>query len=133
MIKVRNLSQQDSKKELEKTFQSLAPGKIDNILPFSEVYIYVAEKDNRIIGTATLVVDYKMIHNGGMVGRIEDVSVTEDEMGNGVGSALVEYCVSEAVNKGVYKVILCCKPELEEFYSRLGFHRSGFEMRMSVK
>ena len=43
--------------------------------------IFVAEKDGMIVGSTTLIIEQKFIHNGGKVGHIEDVVVAKQMQG----------------------------------------------------
>ena len=47
--------------------------------------IFVALDGDRIVGTCTLLIESKFIHDGGIVGHIEDVSVDAKYQGTGVG------------------------------------------------
>ena len=43
--------------------------------------IHVAEENGKIIGSTTLFIEQKFIHNGGKVGHIEDVVVSKEYEG----------------------------------------------------
>ena len=47
--------------------------------------IHVALDGNKIVGSTTLLIEQKFIHNGGRVGHIEDVVVRKDYEGRGIG------------------------------------------------
>ena len=98
----------------------------------SDYCIFIAQRDDKIIGTATLIVEQKFIHNGGLVGHIEDVAVNEHAQNTGIGKALVEKLVSEARSKGCYKVILDCSDELVAYYERCGLKRHSVIMRKNL-
>ena len=51
--------------------------------------IHVAIDDRKIVGSTTLFIEQKFIHNGGFVGHIEDVVVRKDYEGKGIGIKLV--------------------------------------------
>src|SRR6516225_653278 len=67
---------------------------------------YVARIDDRIVGTASLLIEEKFIHEGGCSGHIEDVAVHPEYQKQGVGAALVRYLIEQARAAGCYKVIL---------------------------
>ena len=48
---------------------------LKKILENDNHIIHVAELDGKIVGSATLLIEQKFIHNGGLVGHIEDVVV----------------------------------------------------------
>ena len=90
---------------------------------------YVARRDGRVVGTASLLVELKFIHRGGLVGHIEDVAVHRDCQRQGIGTALVAHCTAEARKLGCYKVILNCFDRLVSFYARIGYHRQDVGLR----
>ena len=47
--------------------------------------IAVAEIEGKIVGSTTLLIESKFIHQGGLVGHIEDVSVDKDFQGKKIG------------------------------------------------
>lgn len=94
---------------------------------------YVAKIDDRVVGTATLLVERKFIHHGGLVGHIEDVSVHKDFQRRGIGTALVKYITEEARQLGCYKVILNSFEHVAPFYMRLGYRRHDVGLRIDLK
>lgn len=91
-------------------------------------YIYVSEMDNIIVSTGTLLVEQKFVHNGGKCGHIEDIVVHKDYRGKDLGKTMIEYLSNKGFHKGCYKVILDCKPEIENFYEKCGFTQKGSQM-----
>jgi glucosamine-phosphate N-acetyltransferase len=91
---------------------------------------FVAFMDNRIVGTASLLVEEKFIHEGGRSGHIEDVAVHKDFQKHGVGAALVRYVIEQARAAKCYKVILNCSEGTAAFYEKLGFRRHDIGMRL---
>ena len=67
--------------------------------------IHVTVDDNKIVGSTTLLVEQKFIHNGGLVGHIEDVVVRKDYEGKGIGIKLVMSMLERAKEKNCYKTI----------------------------
>jgi glucosamine-phosphate N-acetyltransferase len=95
----------------------------------SGIRTYVARLDGRVIGTASLILEQKLIHGGGWAGHIEDVAVHPEFRGHGIGSALVRHATAEARRLGCYKVILDCFEHLVPFYGHLGYHRENVGLR----
>ncbi|MDC0063555.1 GNAT family N-acetyltransferase [Candidatus Nitrosopelagicus sp.] len=91
--------------------------------------IHVAEIDGRIVGSTTLLIEQKFIHNGGRVGHIEDVVVSKEYEGRGLGIKLVSSLLEKAKLMNCYKTILDCKDELIPFYERIGFKQESNQMR----
>ncbi|CAI2309860.1 unnamed protein product [Caenorhabditis sp. 36 PRJEB53466] len=75
----------------------------------------------KIVGAATLVVEFKFIHGAGSRGRVEDVVVDESMRGKKLGILLNNVLVDMAKTIGVYKLSLECKTELVPFYSKFGY------------
>jgi glucosamine-phosphate N-acetyltransferase len=93
------------------------------------IHTIVAEADGQVVGTASLMIEKKFIHRGGLVGHIEDVAVHSDHWRQGIGTALVERLTRLASSLRCYKVILNCREHLVPFYSRLGYHRHEIGLR----
>ena len=91
--------------------------------------IHVAIDGKKIVGTTTLFIEQKFIHDGGLVGHIEDVVVRKDYEGKGIGIKLVTSMLERAKEKNCYKTILDCKDNVKQFYERIGFKRESNCMR----
>jgi len=91
--------------------------------------IYVAVDDGKIVGSTTLFIEQKFIHDGGLVGHIEDVVVRKDYEGKGIGIKLVMSMLERAKEKNCYKTILDCKDDIKQFYERIGFKHESNGMR----
>jgi glucosamine-phosphate N-acetyltransferase len=91
--------------------------------------IHVAEDNGKIVGSTTLLIEQKLIHNGGCVGHIEDVVVSKEFEGRGIGIKLVRSLLEIASTKNCYKTILDCTDELIPFYERIGFKQESNQMR----
>jgi len=91
--------------------------------------IHVAEVDGKIVGSTTLLIEQKFIHEGGKVGHIEDVVVSKEFEGRGIGLKLVTSLLEVANAKNCYKTILDCNDELIPFYERIGFKQESNQMR----
>ena len=91
----------------------------DNSLPESE----------RIVATATLLIERKFLRAGSIAGHIEDVSVKASQQGKGLGKVLIETLTALARNVGCYKVILDCEDRNVAFYEKCGYDRAGVEMK----
>ncbi len=91
--------------------------------------IAVASISDMVVGTATLLIEQKFIHNGGLAGHIEDVAVATKYRGKGIGSMIVEYLLAVAYKRGCYRTTLDCQPYLIPFYTKMGFRRHADTMR----
>jgi glucosamine-phosphate N-acetyltransferase len=96
------------------------------------VRTYVAVDGERVVGTASLLVEPKFIHKGGKVGHVEDVAVHPDFRQHGVGGELARHVTEQARKLGCYKVILSCFERLVPFYERAGYRRHDIGMRADL-
>ena len=99
------------------------------IISNPDYIIKVVEENGKIIGSATLFIEQKFIHNGGKVGHIEDVVVSKEYEGRGIGIKLVTSLLEKAKTMNCYKTILDCNDELIPFYERIGFKQEANQMR----
>lgn len=97
-----------------------------------KIQTYVALMENRIVGTASLIIEPKFINTGGVVGHIEDVAVHQAYQHHGVGGKLVQHLLEVSRAQGCYKVILDCAEEVIPFYEKLGFRRWEQAMRIDL-
>jgi glucosamine-phosphate N-acetyltransferase len=97
-----------------------------------KVHTFVAVLEGQVIGTASLLIEQKFIHDGGAVGHIEDVAVHQEYQKHGIGGMLVRRLLDECRSAGCYKVILDCAEQVIGFYEKLGFHRWERAMRIDL-
>lgn len=122
--------------------KTLAPGKYD-IKSLTEAFkdrhfsgcswTFVAVNNiGYILGCVGLTRERKLIHNGAIVLRLEDLCVNPEFRGQGIGQELVKYLIRYASCLNAYKILLNCKPELKTYYERLGFSDDGHNMRLNL-
>ena len=102
---------------------------LKKILENENHIIHVAELNGKIVGSTTLLIEQKFIHEGGLVGHIEDVVVNKEFEGHGIGMKLVLSLLDVAKEKKCYKTILNCEDKLLPFYEKIGFKQKSTEMR----
>ena len=102
---------------------------LKKILENENHIIHVAELNGKIVGSTTLLIEQKFIHEGGLVGHIEDVVVNKEFQGHGIGMKLVLSLLGVAKEKKCYKTILNCEDKLLPFYEKIGFKQKSTEMR----
>ncbi len=107
---------------------------INKIMGNENYIIVVAEdlKSHKIIGTATLLIEQKFIHNGGRVGHIEDVATRKGFEGIGVGKELIHKLIEISNEYGCYKIILDCDEKVVKFYEKIGFSKKAVMMRLDL-
>jgi glucosamine-phosphate N-acetyltransferase len=91
--------------------------------------IVVALIEEKVIGAATLLLEFKFIHNGGIVGHIEDVVVDKNYQGQKIGEKIIRYLLEIAKTKGCYKTILDCVDDVKPFYEKIGFRHNANALR----
>ena len=92
-------------------------------------YVYVAIIGDIIVGSTSMIVEPKFIHNGGNVAHIEDVVVSKEYQGKGIGEKIMNSLLELAKNNNCYKTILDCSDEVKPFYEKIGFKRNSNGMR----
>lgn len=118
-------------KKLLKQLTSVGNCSKDNINNCIYDNIYVAYTgENIIVGCSTIMIEDKIIHEGGKVGHIEDVVVNNDYRGKGIGKLLINHCVDIGRKIGCYKIILDCDKDNTRFYEKCGFKPHGVCMRL---
>jgi len=138
-IKIRELKEKDLFNGFLESLDSLRKASDSSPKKAKEIFkkiksdknykIYIAILDSRVVGTATIFIEQKFIHDGGRVGHIEDVSVRKKYKDKGIGQKIVKALLEYAKKKGCYKTILDCTDDLIPFYEKIGFKRHSNSMR----
>ena len=119
----------DNLREVSNLEHNSAKSILEGILENENHIVHVAELDGKIVGSTTLLIEQKFIHEGGLVGHIEDVVVKKEFEGQGIGMKLVLSLLDVANEKKCYKTILNCEDTLIPFYEKIGFKQKSNEMR----
>lgn len=85
------------------------------------VTVIVDTRYDKIIGSATLVLEHKFIHGCSVRGRLEDVVVDDTYRGKQLGKLIVVTVSLLAQRLGCYKMSLDCKDKLIPFYKSIGY------------
>lgn len=80
--------------------------------------VYVAERENAIVGFYALVV-------GGQQAKLEHMWVAPEYIGTGVGKELFIHAMQTAAGDDVSEVEISSDPNAEGFYTRMGARRIG--------
>ena len=119
----------DNLREASNLEHNSAKSILEGILENENHIVHVAELDGKIVGSTTLLIEQKFIHEGGFVGHIEDVVVKKECEGQGIGMKLVLSLLDVANERKCYKTILNCEDTLIPFYEKIGFKQKSNEMR----
>jgi len=98
--------------------------RFNRMLSMQDTYLVTVIEDTttgQVVGSATLVVEDKFIHNCGRVGRVEDVVVSKEVRGRQLGKLLLATLTLLARKQGCYKVTLNCADPMVKFYNGFGF------------
>ena len=101
---------------------------LENVVSSPNNYLFVAEEENEIIGTLTLVF-YRV--PSGIKAWIEDVIVSDKARGKGVATALIWHAINIARENKAQKVDLSSSPWREaanNLYVKLGFEKRDSNM-----
>jgi glucosamine-phosphate N-acetyltransferase len=104
---------------------------IDSLNDNHQIWVIKDTHRNYIIGTGTLLIEQKIIHDMGKVGHIEDIVIDQHSRGYKYGLMIVNHLRNIASEKGCYKSILDCKDHLEYFYKKCGFTKKGIQMTIN--
>ena len=90
-------------------------------------YVLVVEDVPRqkVVATATLVMELKFTHNACRRGSIEELVVDKEYRNLHLGSYLLEILTVFSRGLGVYKITLDCKEPLVGFYKKYGYVNEG--------
>ncbi|KAF6246566.1 histone acetyltransferase [Nitrosopumilus sp. b3] len=124
------LNSLDSLKLASNIEKSKADGIFEKINSNPDHIIAVAEIDGKIVGSITLLIEQKFIHDGGLVGHIEDVVVSKEHQGQKIGEKIMKYLIEISKKRGCYKTILDCNDDVKPFYEKLGFKKVANELRL---
>jgi glucosamine-phosphate N-acetyltransferase len=91
--------------------------------------VFVVIMEGRVVGSTTLLIETKFIHQGGKVGHIEDVVISKEFQGKGLGEQLIKYVIDYSKKNGCYKTILDCTEDVKPFYEKIGFKKHSNSMR----
>ena len=97
--------------------------------PVYKVFVVYDTVKDSIVASGTLLLEEKFIHQLGKVGHLEDIVVSPNCQGQGLGKRLIKHLVQVAKDHCCYKVILDCLEDVAPFYRKCGFNVNGFVMR----
>lgn len=107
----------------------------DRMARYPDYRIYVAIRDDRIVGAFALLIMDNLGHRGAPSGVIEDVAVDPQCQGQGIGKTMMQHALRVCGEKGCYKLALSSNLRRERapaFYESLGFERHGYSFSVTI-
>ncbi|MDL2400803.1 GNAT family N-acetyltransferase [Rhizobium mayense] len=98
--------------------------------------LYVAELAGEVVGTFQTTLMTSLNGRGSSSMIIEAVQTRTDLRGQGIGAAMINFCIGEAKGRGVRLVQLtsnALRKDAHRFYERLGFKPSHLGFKMALK
>ena len=98
--------------------------------------LIVAERNEEVIGTLHLMFLPSISFQGGLRAQIESVRVDKQFQSQGIGSAMMQWSIERAKQRGAHVVQLTTHKTREDahrFYERLGFKGSHLGMKLTFK
>lgn len=90
--------------------------------------IIIMEIDSKIVATATIIYEPKLIFNVSKTAHVEDVCVLPEFRSMGYGSEIMKKVYEEACANGCRKVTLVTSPETSKFYIKNGYEVRGVQL-----
>jgi glucosamine-phosphate N-acetyltransferase len=88
--------------------------------------IWVYEEDGKLLATATVIYEHKLIMNTCVYAHEEDVCVRSSHRRRGIGQQLMRHIMD--VSRHCYKITLNCADSNVAFYQSCGLERRGNQM-----
>lgn len=102
-----------------------------NEMIFDRNYVVcVYQEGQRLLGTATLIIQLNLSHGGRPYGHIENVVTDQNFRVSGIGRKMMDYLVKKADERNCYKIVLSCEKKNVPFYKKCNLNLTGeVEMR----
>lgn len=97
--------------------------------------IFVAVGDGRVVGTYELLIMDNLAKGGRKSGVVEDVAVSRQYRGQGIGRTMMMHAREQCKQAGCYKLVLSSnlrRTDAHAFYESLGFEKHGFSFRVDL-
>jgi len=96
--------------------------------PFHKIFVAV-KNDGEIVGSTTVLIEQKFIHNGERVAHHEDTATKKGYEGMGIATAVVGRALRFARQMKCYKVIGECTEENVPFWEKFGYEEYQISMK----
>ena len=109
--------------------------KFEKFKVYPDYKLYVAVIENVIVGTFALLIMDNLAHRGEPSSIVEDVAVSREWQGKGIGKEMMQYAMNISRLKGCYKMVLSShfrRADAHKFYESLGFKKHGFSFTVDL-
>jgi GNAT superfamily N-acetyltransferase len=102
---------------------------LERMAQYPDYSVYVAEVEDKVVGTFGLLIMDNLAHLGAPSGVVEDVVVNGRWRGRGIGKEMMRFAMDRCTRAGCYKLTLSSnlqRKRAHDFYESLGFERHGY-------
>lgn len=107
----------------------------DKISTYPDYCLFVAERDEIIVGSFALLIMDNLGHLGAPSAIVEDVVVSPTLHRMGIGRQMMKFAFKVAQEAKCYKLTLSAnrsRKDAHSFYESLGFYRHGYSFRIDL-
>lgn len=105
-----------------------------NNLSDNSIHYVVAEESGKVVGFISVHIQ-QLLHHAGSIAEVQELIVTKQLQGSGVGHVLFEEAKNIAADNGCINIEVCCNRTREKshaFYEKLGMKRSHFKFTLKI-
>jgi len=102
----------------------------DYIFQNSKIFVYVIDKE--IVGSVTVLIEKKFIHNFSIYIHLEDLIVHPNYQKQNIGSELLDFAIQYCKHIKAKKIIINCDTELVPFYEKKKFMLDKKQMKLDL-
>ncbi|MGW8187694.1 MAG: N-acetyltransferase family protein [Desulfobacterales bacterium] len=102
---------------------------------YPDYRVYVASRYGKTLGTFALLIVDNLAHLGARYGIVEDVVVTAEWQGMGIGRQMMRFAMQKCHAAGCYKLVLSSnkkRVDAHRFYKKLGFRLHGYSFVVTM-
>ena len=108
-----------SYEDFESRYNEMKDTKLYNI------FVVECRSTQKVVGTISVVIEFKFLENLSKVAHIEDFVVDEKYRGKSLGRVLIEKAIQFSKETGCIKTKLHSRPHVQALYEKFGFVDKG--------
>lgn len=100
----------------------------------SDIFYYLAIDDGEIVGFASVHLQY-LLHHMGKIAELQELVVSKDKQGHGIGSFLFEKVIEMAMENECLLLEVCCNQVRglsHKFYIKQGMKNSHYKFTLPL-